>query len=118
MNYQRAFPVFSIVFALCYALCFFLADQNLLNRGSIFAYYPALGEFHWSPLAGNVKQTGPVMLWYGWAVTSAIVGLVVAIISLAIPPGGFARHWPKLVIAAPIISFAALCWMERDWFLR
>jgi hypothetical protein len=118
MNYQRAFPVFSSVFALVYALCFVAADQSLFPHNALFAYYPALGEFHWSPLPGKLQQTGPVMLWYGWVANAAIAGLIAAGIALAFPPGGFARHWPKLVIAAPTVAFLVLCYYERLWFLR
>jgi hypothetical protein len=118
MNYQRAFPVFSIVFVLCYATCFFLNDNNLLNHGSLFAYYPALGQFHFSTLTAPVKEVGPVMMWYGWTVTSAVVGIIVALIVASASEGGFSRLWPKVVIWAPIVSFVWLCWMERSWFLR
>ena len=114
----RTFPVFGVVFVLTYALWFVAADQALFTHNALFAYYPALGDFSWDLLKAPVRQTGPVMLWYGWIANSAIVGAVAAGIAYVLPIGRNARLWSVLVWVAPIISFLVLCYFERLWFIR
>jgi hypothetical protein len=118
MNVRRVFPVFSVFFVLAYAASFVIADQALLPKSALFAYYPALAEFHWSPLGLPIRQTGPVMLWYGWIANATVAGLIAAGIALALPAGGRVRLWSVLVWTIPILAFLVLCWFERIWFLR
>jgi hypothetical protein len=118
-NIARVFPVFGVVYVLSYALWFVAADQGLFSHNALFAYYPALGEAFWSPQVGRpIAQTGPAMLWYGWIANSTIVGAIAAGIALALHWGQKARLWATLIWVAPIISFAVLCYFERNWFLR
>ena len=112
----RVFPVFGIAYVLAYALFFVAQDQALFSHNALFAYYPALAEFHWNLLTKPVQQTGPVMLWYGWIANSAIVGAVAAAIALLFPAGRSARLWSVLTWAAPIVAFVVLCYYERPWF--
>ena len=114
----RIFPVFGVAYVLSYALFFVAQDRALFSHNALFAYYPALGEFHWDLLKGRPAQTGPVMLWYGWIANSVIVGAVAAGIALLLPAGRSAKLWSVLVWAAPILSFLVLCYFERLWFIR
>jgi hypothetical protein len=115
---SRVFPVFGVVFVLSYALWFVAADRSLFTHNALFAYYPALGEFHWNLLQAPLAKTGPVMLWYGWIANSVIAGAVAAAIALLLPAGRSAKLWSVLVWTAPILSFLVLCYFERLWFIR
>jgi hypothetical protein len=64
-----------------------------------FAYYPLLNHFDLD-LKLPAKTNGPVMLYYGWIVTSAAAGLVLA---FAVPKSLTAKIPPALAWIVPLL---------------
>ncbi|HTI87119.1 MAG TPA: hypothetical protein VL966_10985 [Alphaproteobacteria bacterium] len=103
---SRAFPVFAIVYAVVYALAFPYDWQ-------LFAYYPAVGEFHF---AAQPPTLGPPINWYGWMVTAAIAGVVAAVLSIALP-ARWNRALATLAWVVPVACIAYLMYLARVWFI-
>jgi hypothetical protein len=103
---SRAFPVFAIVYAAVYALAFPFDWQ-------LFAYYPAVNEFHMSP---QPPTLGPPINWYGWMATAAIAGAVAAVLSIALP-ARWNRPLATLAWVVPVGCIAFLMYLARVWFI-
>jgi hypothetical protein len=97
-------PWFSLTFSLSY-IAFFVLDLPL------FLYYPLTRQFTLSPLDAAVA--GPAMHWYGLLASSAIAGLIAAIVLRErwIPGPLLQKLW-----LAPILAMFAVAWQLRFFF--
>lgn len=103
----RLFPAFSVAFALIYIVSM---SFNL----ALFAYYPALAEFH---VSAQPSQSGPAMFWYAWLVNAAAGGLLLALAAAAIPKAWAAKiwfGWTWVIPGGVIVVFFVLL---RRWFI-
>ena len=95
--------VFSILFGVFYIVAFYF---DL----SMFRYYPAAREFHWTRTDG----IGVVILWYGWIATAALAS---AAIAFAVPRKMAQRLWPGWAWIVPTAVVVAMLIYERRWFV-
>lgn len=107
MSAIRLFPAFSVAFALVYI---FSMSFNL----ALFAYYPALAEFH---VAAQPSVSGPAMYWYAWLVNSAVGGLLIALAAAAIPKAWTAKIWSGWTWVIPGGVIVAFFVLLRRWFI-
>jgi hypothetical protein len=101
---QRIAAVFAIAFAIIYA--------PTMDYNWTFATYHSLqGIWQWGkapPLGGG----SPAMYWYGFVITAALVGLVVAGLAALIPDRIMARlPWVTLAWVATLGSLAYICYV-------
>jgi hypothetical protein len=94
--------VFSVTATLVYVLC------ELLGL-PLFTYHPATGRLEWG-YALPRRNEGPVMYWYGWVLTTAVVSTVMGLLATLLPESAIRRFplfalWVLPVIAVPIMFF-------------
>jgi len=97
--------VFSITATVGYVLC------DLLGW-PLFTYHPATGRLEWG-YAPPRRNEGPVMYWYGWVLTTAIVSTVVAALATFVPENVTRRIplftlWLLPVLAVPIMFWSLM----------
>jgi len=97
--------VFSITATVVYVLC------DLLGW-PLFTYHPATGRLEWG-YALPRRNEGPVMYWYGWVLTTAIVSTVVAALATFVPENVTRRIplftlWLLPVLAVPIMFWSLM----------
>lgn len=99
-----SFPWFTLTFSFSY-IVFFIVDLPL------FLYYPLTRQITLSPLAADVA--GPAMHWYGLLASSAIAGLITALIlrDRWVPAALLQKFW-----LAPILAMLAVAWQLRFFF--
>lgn len=108
MNASRVFPVFTVVYAIVYALA-------VQYNWPLFSYLPILSEFRFGLVAAS-RDTGPIMYWYGWIATSAIVAVAVCIVALIIPKIA-EKLPPALTWLVPVVAMAWTTWVTaKIWF--
>ena len=105
---SRVLPCFSIVFCVSYVFCM---QHNI----SMFAYYPAIGEFHTKALP---KEAGPAMFFYAWLLNAFFCAAAISLLAALVPSRLVARLWPgwTWVIPAAVLVWAA--YDMRIWFVR
>jgi hypothetical protein len=107
----RAFVVvFSLTATVVYVLCDLLGFP-------LFTFHPATGRLEWG-YALPRRNEGPVMYWYGWLVTTAIVSTVVAFLATFLPEGLTRRIplfalWLLPVIAVPIMFYTLMSFWTK-----
>jgi hypothetical protein len=102
--------VFSLTATVVYVLC------DLLGL-PLFTYHPATGRIEWG-YALPRRNEGPVMYWYGWVVTTAIVSTVVAFLATLLPDGATRRIplfilWLLPVLAVPIMFYTLMSFWTK-----
>jgi hypothetical protein len=112
----RAFPAFAIGFALFYAPGYAFTGNTSMVSWPLFTYFPAIDQWKWLLVTGN-DNSGPPMWWYGWIASAVIVGLVFALISLALPERAIRNVLATLVWIVPICAFIFLLNWELSWFI-
>ena len=112
MTVPRSFPVFAIVFAVVFTIAYVVCVE--LNY-PLFSYHPALNQFG---LGIQQPLDGPVMFWYGWMATAAIVATVTALVACVLPHGITRRLWPGLTWLVPIGGMLVFCYNLRAFFLH
>jgi hypothetical protein len=112
----RAFPAFAVGFAAYYAPAYAFTGANSSFSWPLFTYFPAINVWQWGLVPGN-DTIGPPMWWYGWIASAAIVGLIVAALSLLLPARATEKPWALLVWVVPILAFLFLANWEKVWFL-
>ena len=112
MTPPRWFPVFAIVFAVVYAIAYVICVE--LNY-ALFSYHPAINQF-----GMGVQQPidGPVMFWYGWMATAAIVALAAGVIACVLPQAVARRLWSGWSWVVPAGVMVAFCYLLRNFFLQ
>ena len=97
--------VFTLVFGIGHAVAVF-------GNYPLFRYYPLPGRFSLHDLADS--SFGPVMSWYGWIATAAVLAVSMA----AIIPKRLGDRIPAAVFwIVPFVMIAAAWYREREWFL-
>jgi hypothetical protein len=102
--------VFSLAATVVYVLC------DLLGY-PLFTYHPATGRLEWG-LQPPRRNEGPVMYWYGWLATTAIVSTVVAALATLLPEN-MTRKIPLLLLwllpllAVPIMFYTLMSFWTR-----
>jgi hypothetical protein len=94
--------VFSLTATVVYVLCDLLGFP-------LFTYHPATGRLEWGYTLPR-RNEGPVMYWYGWLLTTAIVSTVVALLATFLPESVTRRIplftlWVLPIIAVPIMFY-------------
>ena len=112
----RVFPAFAVGFTLFYAPGYSFTGATSTVSWPLFTYFPAIDQWRWFLIPGT-DNSGPPMWWYGWIASAALVGLVFALISLALPERAFQRIWATLVWIVPIGAFLFLLNWELAWFV-
>jgi hypothetical protein len=103
---------FSITFAIAYAIIYiFAVEQNW----ALFSYHPATGTFG---VFTTRAPAGPTMFWYGWILTAALGGALMAGIVSFVPDGIAKRIWPGLSWVVPVCVIFAFVYVLRGYFLR
>jgi hypothetical protein len=102
--------VFSLTATVVYVLCDLLGFP-------LFTFHPATGRLEWG-YALPRRNEGPVMYWYGWVVTTAIVSTVVALLATLLPDGATRRIplfilWLLPVLAVPIMFYTLMSFWTR-----
>jgi|SRR5215208_2487440 len=102
--------VFSLTATVVYVLCDLLGFP-------LFTYHPATGRLEWG-LAPPRRNEGPVMYWYGWLVTTAIVSTVVALLATFLPENLTRRIplvllWLLPLLAVPIMAYTLMSFWTR-----
>ena len=97
-------PGFTVGSCLAYPVVF-AADWPL------FVYFPQVQRFHWGAAA---QGTGPGMHWYGLVATSALVGLVVALVAREAWFSPRLRRWLWL---APAVAMLGSVVLLRHFFV-
>jgi hypothetical protein len=107
----RAFVVvFSLTATVVYVLC------DLLGW-PLFTYHPATGRLEWG-YALPRRNEGPVMYWYGWLLTTAVVSTLVAALATFVPENMTRRIplftlWLLPIIAVPIMFYTLMSFWTR-----
>ena len=107
----RTFVVaFSLTATVVYVLCDLLGFP-------LFTYHPATGRIEWG-YALPRRNEGPVMYWYGWVVTTAIVSTVVALLATYLPENVTRRIplftlWLLPVLAVPIMFYTLMSFWTK-----
>jgi len=112
----RAFPAFAIGFALFYAPGYSFTGATSTVSWPLFTYFPAIDQWRWLLVPGT-DASGPPMWWYGWIASAALVGLVFALIAMALPERVFRNIWPTLIWVVPVCAFVFLLNWELAWFV-
>ena len=112
----RAFPAFAVGFALFYAPGYSFTGNTSTVSWPLFTYFPAIDQWKWLLVTGT-DNSGPPMWWYGWIASATLVGLVFALIALALPERVFRNVWSTLVWIVPLGAFLFLLNWELPWFV-
>jgi hypothetical protein len=102
--------VFSLTATVVYVLCDLLGFP-------LFTYHPATGRLEWG-YALPRRNEGPVMYWYGWLLTTAIVSTVVALLATFLPENVTRRIplfalWVLPVLAVPIMFYTLMSFWTK-----
>jgi hypothetical protein len=102
--------VFSLTATVVYVLCDLLGFP-------LFTYHPATGRLEWGQTLPR-RNEGPVMYWYGWVVTTAIVSTVVAFLATLLPESLTRRIplvalWLLPLIAVPIMFYTLMSFWTK-----
>ena len=102
--------VFSITATVVYVLC------DLLGL-PLFTFHPGTGRLEWG-YALPRRNEGPVMYWYGWVLTTAIVSSVVALLATFLPEHVTRRIplailWLLPVLAVPIMFYTLMSFWTK-----
>jgi hypothetical protein len=102
--------VFSLTATVVYVLCDLLGFP-------LFTFHPATGRLEWG-YALPRRNEGPVMYWYGWLVTTAIVSTVVAFLATFLPESATRRIplfalWLLPIIAVPIMFYTLMSFWTK-----
>jgi hypothetical protein len=102
--------VFSLTATVVYVLCDLLGFP-------LFTYHPATGRLEWG-YALPRRNEGPVMYWYGWLLTTAIVSTVVAFLATLLPESVTRRIplftlWLLPILAAPIMFYTLMSFWTK-----
>jgi hypothetical protein len=102
--------VFSLTATVVYVLCDLLGFP-------LFTYHPATGRLEWG-LAPPRRNEGPVMYWYGWLVTTAIVSSVVGLLATLLPERATSRIplfalWLLPILAVPVMAYTLMSFWTR-----
>src|ERR1051325_7385382 len=93
---SRAFPAFAIGFALFYAPAYSFTGATSTVTWPLFTYFPAIERWNWGLVPGN-DNIGPPMWWYGWILSAALVGLILAAIAMLLPEKAIEKTLATLV---------------------
>ncbi|HZN27819.1 MAG TPA: hypothetical protein VFB88_00540 [Xanthobacteraceae bacterium] len=101
---------FGIVFPVMYVACEW---WNL----PLFTFHPATNrvDFWWA--AGRSGE-GPAMYWYGWTVTSLLVGLVVGGLATLLPESVTRKLPLFLVWLLPVLGFIPLAYSLMPFWTK
>lgn len=97
-------PWFTVGFCLAYPVVF-------ARDWPLFLYYPQVQRFHWGSAAQDI---GPAMHWYGLVATSALVGLILALVGRDAWFRPHLLHWLWL---APCIALLGALVLLRQFFV-
>ena len=101
--------VFSITATVVYVLC------DLLGL-PLFTFHPATGRLEWG-YALPRRNEGPVMYWYGWLATTAIVTPVIAFLATLLPENVTRRIPLFLLWLLPVLAVPVMFWtLMSFWF--
>jgi len=112
MTIPRSFPVFAIVFAVVYAVTYVICVEK---NYPLFSYHPAINQFG---LGVQEPRDGPVMFWYGWIATSAIVASIAGLIACILPQSLARRLWSGWSWLVPACVMVVFCYLLSSFFLR
>jgi hypothetical protein len=59
---------------------------------------------------------GPVMFWYGWMATSAIVATLAGLVAAVLPASIAQRVWPGWAWVIPAAVMIVFCYLLRNFF--
>jgi hypothetical protein len=102
--------VFSLTATVVYVLCDILGFP-------LFTYHPATGRLEWG-YGMPRRNEGPVMYWYGWLLTTAIVSTVVALLATLLPENITRRIplftlWLLPLLAVPIMFYTLMSFWTK-----
>jgi hypothetical protein len=102
--------VFSITATVVYVLC------DLLGL-PLFTFHPGTGRLEWG-YALPRRNEGPVMYWYGWVLTTAIVSSVVGLLATFLPETltrriPLAILWLLPILAVPIMFYTLMSFWTK-----
>jgi len=109
MRWERALPVFSIVFPLIYLPAMYF-------NWPVFTYLPRLVEFRWLRYMPAGPAEGPGMYYYGWLLTAGIGAAAIAIVLSALPEHAARRIPANLAWIAALAVIAVLLDILSPWF--
>jgi hypothetical protein len=107
----RAFLiVFSITAMVVYVLSDFLG-------WALFTFHPATGRVEWGQMPPR-RGEGPVMYWYGWVATTAIVSTVLAFLATFLPENITRRIplfllWLLPLLAVPLMFYTLMSFWTK-----
>jgi len=108
------FKTFAITFAvvgtLTYCVCLFW-------NWPVFTYHPAVNRFDWG-MAPARSGEGPAMYWYGWTVSTLVVGAIAGFLATLLPESTTRKFPLILVWLLPILSIPYLAWDLKTWWLH
>jgi hypothetical protein len=104
---------FVVVFAITSTVVYVLCD---LLGWALFTFHPATGRLEWGQMPPR-RGEGPVMYWYGWVVTTAIVSTVVGFLASFLPENVTRRIplfllWLLPLLAVPVMFYTLMSF----WF--
>jgi hypothetical protein len=97
---------FVVVFAITSTIVYVLSD---LLGWALFTIHPATGRFEWGQMPPR-RGEGPVMYWYGWVVTTAIISTVVAFLATFLPESVTRRIPLFLLWLLPVLAVPIMFW--------
>ena len=105
---------FAIVFSLSAAVVYVLSD---LLGWALFTIHPATGRFELGQTAAR-RNEGPVMYWYGWVATTAILSTVLALLASLLPENVTRRIplfllWLLPILAVPIMFYTLMSFWTK-----
>ena len=108
------FKTFAVAFGVAFPVMYVACEWWNLP---LFTFHPATNrvDFWWAP--GRSGQ-GPAMYWYGWKVTSLLVGLVVGLLATLLPESAAKRLPLFLVWLLPILGFIPLAYSLMPFWTK
>lgn len=108
MRWNRALPVFSILFPILYA-------PTMYYNWPVFTYVPQQGIWHLFRYLPPAAE-GPPMFYYGWLVTAGVAAAVVALLVAYLPERATQRIPASLGWIAPVAVVILLLDILSPWF--
>ena len=105
---------FLIAFSLTAMVVYVLSD---FLGWALFTFHPGTGRLEWGQMPPR-RGEGPVMYWYGWVATTAIVSPIVALLATFLPEHVTRRIplailWLLPILAVPIMFYTLMSFWTK-----
>lgn len=108
------FGTFAVTFGVAGTLAYLVC---LEMNWPLVTYHPATNRLVLGWEAARSGE-GPTMYWYGWTLTSVIVGAVAGFIATLLPAGVAKRIPLALLWLLPILAIPYLIYDLRQWWFH